>query len=273
MFRLLCGLCLVLGLLVGDIGIGAAADEDPVVARIDDVVIRQSELKKYIDEVRRQNKDALRTPQERKIYLEQIIEMKLLAQEARRVGLDKDSDVLQRMDIILARQYYNRLREGLNPPADELKAYYANNPQAFQAPEEVHVKHIIVGSREAAEKAMTELDTGRSFESVARETNMDDSKERGGDIGWYPRGRLVPEFETAAFALQKGEVSNIIPTRYGFHIIKLEDRRPSRLKPYEEVQEEVRRRVIEVTVERRHKEIVAKLRQGRNVQVYPEAIP
>jgi peptidyl-prolyl cis-trans isomerase C len=255
----------------------AGAEEDPVVARMGDNVIRQSELKHYIDEVRRRDKDALATIQARQAYLDQIIGQKLLAEEARRIGLDRIPEVKMRIDnavdIILAQQYYQQMRDGITPAPEALKAYYDENPDQFRQPEEVHVKHIIVADREAAENAMAELDKGRPFETVARQVNMDGSKQRGGDIGWYPRGRLVPAFETAAFALQKGEVSDIVPTRFGFHIIKLEDRREAGVKPFEAVEDDVRQRVIQALMDQQHDAIVTRLRSEHRVEIFREAIP
>ena len=264
-------------LLISSNGSVLLADEDPVVARLGDTVIRQSEFKKYIEEVQLRNKDALATKQEREAYLGQIIEQRLMAVAARQKGIDKDPEVQQiityTIDSILARQFYLQLREAISPTPDDMQNYYDSHPELFQEPEQIHVKHILVGSREAAERAMADLDTGRSFESVAHEMNKDASKERGGDIGWFQRGRLVPEFETAAFALKKGELSDIVQTRFGYHIIMLEDRRASKLLPYEQVKAQVREQVIQAMVDEQRKAIVGRLSQEKEVKVYPEAMP
>lgn len=271
------GWLILVGMLIIGTGQMVMADDDPVVARIETEVIRQSELKALIDEVRAQDNEKLKTVLERKQFLENIIAQKLMAAEARRLGLDQKRDVKLRVqhmvDIILAQAYYAQLREGASPSPDEVAAYYEAHPEQFEAPEQVHVKHIIVGTKEAAEKAMAELDTGRAFESVAQEMNMDASKARGGDIGWYPRGRLVPEFENTAFALQKGEVSDIVQTRFGFHIIKIEDRRTASVRPFGEVEEAVRLQTIQAMVEHQRKATIATLRKELDVEVFPEALP
>jgi peptidyl-prolyl cis-trans isomerase C len=272
-----CCWVLVFGMLIIGAGRVLAADEDPIVVKMGNEAIRQSELKSLIEEIRAQDNEKLNTVLERKQFLENIIDQKMMAAEARRLGLDQKPDVKLRIqhwvDIILAQAYYAQLKEGVALSPDELKVYYDDHPKAFEAPEKIHVKHIIVATKEAATKAMADLDTGRPFEVVAQEVNMDASKGRGGDIGWYPRGRLVPEFETAAFALQKGEVSDIVQTRFGFHIIKLEDRRANQVKPFEDVQEEVRLQAIQEIVERQRKENLARIRKEREVQVFPEALP
>ena len=268
---------IVVGMLIIGAGRVLAADEDPIVAKIGSEIIRQSELTMLMDEIRAQDNEKLNTVLERKQFLQNIIEQKMMAAEARRLGLDQKPDVALRIrhwvDIILAQAYYMQLRDGVVLSPEEVNAYYDNHLKAFEAPEKIYVKHIIVETREAAEKAMVELDTGRPFEVVAQEMNIDASKARGGDIGWYPRGRLVPEFETAAFALQKGEVSAIVQTRFGFHIIKLEDRQAAQVKPFEDVQEEVRLQAIQEKVENQRKANLAELRKELDVVVFPEALP
>jgi len=271
------GWIMVVGMLIVGAGSVLAADEDPIVARMGSEIIRQSELKLLMDEIRARDSQKLTTVAQRQQFLENIIEQKMMAAEARLLGLDQKADVklLTRhwVDILLAQAYYAQLREGVVPSPDELQAYYDTHPQAFEAPEEIHVKHIMVETREAAEKAMAELDTGRPFEGVAQEMSIDASKDGGGDVGWYPRGRLLPEIDAAAAALQKGEISDIIQTRLGFHIIKLEDRRAKHVKPFETVREDVRLQAIQEIVERQRKANLAMMRKERDVQVFPEALP
>jgi peptidyl-prolyl cis-trans isomerase C len=271
------GWLIFVGMLIIGTGQMVIADDDPIVARIETEVIRQSELKALIDEVRAQDTEKLKTVLERKQFLENIIEQKLMAAEARRLGLDQKSDVKMRIqhvvDIILVQAYYAQLREGAAPSPDEVKAYYDDHPQQFEAPEQVHVKQILVGTKDAAEEAMAELEKGRPFEAVAQEVNIDASKNSGGDIGWHPRGRLVPAFESTAFALQKGDVSGIVQTRFGFHIIKLEDRRATSVRPFEEVEVAARLQAIQAMVEKQRKANLARLHKELAVEVFPEAMP
>ena len=97
------------------------------------------------------------------------------------------------------------------------------------AAEQVHARHILVATEEEARAALERIRKGEDFAAVAQEVSTDASnKEEGGDLGWFPRGQMVAEFEQAAFALQPGEVSDLVATDYGYHLIKVEERDPNR---------------------------------------------
>jgi len=100
--------------------------------------------------------------------------------------------------------------------------------------EQVHARHILVKTEEEAQTVLTRLEAGEDFTSLAKELSTDETtKEEGGDLGWFPRGVMVPEFEEAAFALQPGETSWIVKTSFGYHIIRVEERAADReLEPY-----------------------------------------
>lgn len=135
---------------------------------------------------------------------------------------------------------------------EKKKAFYAENSEQMTRPEQAKVSHILIKvdagastevRTEAQEKAQDlhrRLEAGEDFAALARE-NSDDpgSKANGGDLSWVSRGQTVPAFETAAFALKAGEMSDVVETQFGFHIIKLAELRPSEVMPYEEVQDRI----------------------------------
>jgi peptidyl-prolyl cis-trans isomerase D len=147
----------------------------------------------------------------------------------------------------------NQLRQSVSVTDDELKAVYQQNIQQYEVPDRVHAEHILlmtVGKTDAevaevkkqAEDILAQArKKGANFEELAKKYSEDPgSKTKGGDLGWLVRGQTVPEFEKAAFTQPKGEISDLIRTQYGFHIIKVLDKETAHTKPFEEVKDSIR---------------------------------
>ncbi|RME42954.1 MAG: peptidyl-prolyl cis-trans isomerase, partial [Deltaproteobacteria bacterium] len=146
----------------------------------------------------------------------------------------------------------SRYLDGIEISPEQIAAFYEENRDRFRVEEEIHARHILVKSspdasaaedeaaRKKAEALLAKIRQGADFASVARE-NSDDlsNRDKGGDLGFFGRGRMVPPFEDAAFALLPGEVSDVVKTRFGYHIIKLEEKREARQKSLEEVSDEI----------------------------------
>ncbi|WP_051235912.1 peptidylprolyl isomerase [Paenibacillus pinihumi] len=207
--------------------------------------------------------------------LESLITEKLLSQEMVKAGLtvtDADVDeewkkledqygskeqlmnaVVQNgmTEAILRKQMYHQieLRKLLGPTVevtdDKVKEYYEQNKQYMGTPEQVRASHILVASEKEAEDILKELKQGADFATLAKEKSTDPgSKENGGDLNFFGRGQMVPEFEEAAFALKKGELSGIVKTMHGFHIIKLTDRKEAETPTYEEKKDELKEQLV-----------------------------
>jgi peptidyl-prolyl cis-trans isomerase D len=146
----------------------------------------------------------------------------------------------------------NQIRQGIQVSDDQLKAQYQKNIQDYQVPNRVHVEHILlmtVGKTDAeveeikkkAEDVLKQARSGVKFEDLAKKYTEDPgTKDKGGDLGWLVQGQTVPEFEKAAFSLQKGQISDLVRTQYGFHIIKAIDKETAHTKSFDEVKESLR---------------------------------
>jgi peptidyl-prolyl cis-trans isomerase D len=146
----------------------------------------------------------------------------------------------------------NQLRQGIQISDDQLNAQYKQNIQSYQVPNRVHVQHILlmtVGKPDAvveelkttAEDVLKQAKKGAKFDDLAKKYSEDPgSKGKGGDLGWIIQGQTVPEFEKTAFSLDKGQISDVVKTQYGFHIIKVLDKESAHTKPFEEVKDSLR---------------------------------
>ena len=116
---------------------------------------------------------------------------------------------------------------------------------ALPKQEEVHARHILVKTEDEAKDVIKQLDAGKDFAELAKEKSTDPNKDDGGDLGYFTRGRMVKEFEDAAFSLEKGTYSKTpVKTDFGYHVIKVEDKRDAPPPPFEQVQDQVRQLVM-----------------------------
>lgn len=214
-----------------------AAGEDPVVAVVDGKEIHLSE----VAETQRNLPDQYQMLPLDAIFatlVERLIDLQLVAVEGRKANLQDDEAVKRRMtqieDRVIRDIYVSRhvdevmTEEVLLARYDEFKR--RNPPQ-----DELRARHILVASEEEAKAAIAEIAGGADFADVATERSTGPSSDRGGDIGYFTRDAVVPEFADAAFALQPGEVSKTpVETSFGWHVIKVEDRRLGEVPSFEE---------------------------------------
>src|SRR6202030_1949265 len=145
-----------------------------------------------------------------------------------------------------------KIQRNIQVSDDQLKVQYQNNIQQYQVPNRVHPEHILfmtVGKTDAevdeikknAEDVLKQAKKGAKFEDLAKKYSEDPgSKDKGGDLGWITQGQTVPEFEKTAFGLDKGKMSDLVKTQYGFHIIKVLDKKTAHTKPFEEVKDSIK---------------------------------
>ena len=191
--------------------------------------------------------------------VENIFFRKTFAREAERTGLTQNPEtqyVLQNMqNRIWAESFLEQVEERALPASSVIDkaahTTYKAEPERFTTPEETHARHILIAgqddaARAKAEKLLAELRAGADFAALAREHSADPgSAAKGGDLGFFPKGKMVPAFEQAAFALKKpGDLSPVVPTPFGFHIIRLEGRKAATVKPFDEVKDQLRAETI-----------------------------
>lgn len=175
-----------------------------------------------------------------------------LADKAQADGLAQDplvqASLQQARDRVLSDALLARIDAKATPDKSALEGMarnvYVAHPERFKAGEQVRVRHILVNGTDADAKAkaqelLKELQGGADFAALAASRSADTgSAAKGGDLGFFDRGRMVPEFEAAAFALQKkGDISPLVQTQFGFHILRLDDRRPAGVRPFDEVRD------------------------------------
>lgn len=187
----------------------------------------------------------------RKRFLDETIVEMLFYEEAIRQSLNRDKEVKDvineaRKKILIAKLIKNEVEDKIKIREDEAKEFYELHKDEFKSQELWRASHILVATEKDAGDILSELSKGTSFEGLARSRSVDATAARGGDVGYFRMGQLVPDFEKACMKLEVGQTSGIVRTQFGYHIIKLTDKKAPAIEPYEKVrqaiEEELKRR-------------------------------
>jgi peptidyl-prolyl cis-trans isomerase C len=224
-------------------GAFAADGEDPVVAKVGDAEIHESELALAQGELDPQF-DNVPAEQRRLAALAAVIDIKSLARKAEAQDLQDTQEYKSQMNYLRDRTLHNILfkKEVIDSITDEeVKARYDKEIAASPPEEEVKARHILLKSEEEAKDVIKELEGGADFVELAKSKSTGPSAKEGGDLGYFKKGRMVPAFEEAAFGLKAGEFTKEpIQSEFGWHVIKVEDRRESAPPELEQVAPQVR---------------------------------
>jgi peptidyl-prolyl cis-trans isomerase C len=258
-----CGLMLLL--MVG--GCGERSD-DPAQAlaivngktiTLSEFELRWSQLPEYV----RKNYVG---PEGRKKFLNELIDREMLLQEAKKRGIDRDRNLLERVERFKEHTMLEALRREavdsqVTVTPEELQGYYDTHRDSFLASEEFRVSHILVRTAAEASILKKRSTQGEDFSSLARKASLDVStKSNGGDLGLIKKGQTVPEFEQAVLKLKPGEVSEPVATQFGYHLIKLIERRPGPALSFEEAKAQVKEHILIEKKRTRLDEFIASLR-------------
>lgn len=221
---------------------------DTVIATVNGVTITEADLDLAQADLDQQFA-RLPDDQKRAAALSAVIEIKLMAAEARTKGLDKDPEYIRRMAFLQERGLHAQVIEKdvtASITDAETRARYDKEISAQAPVNEVHARHILVKTKEEAQAIIKELDAGKKFEDLANEKTTDPSgKTTGGDLGYFASGQMVPEFEKAAFALTPGTYTKEpVQSQFGFHVIKVEDKRVKQPPAYDDVKDQVKSLVL-----------------------------
>lgn len=262
-FLLLGTLIIGFGLLI----VFKTKDNQDVLARIKGRKITLEEFQKRVIEIPSYYQGFLATQNGKMELLNGMIIEAVLIQRAKEEGLHKREEIKNRLksveNRVLLEAMVQELQKGRIAVSDEeVKDYFEKNKEKFTDPEQVRVSHILVRSKSEARKILNELEGGANFEKLAREYSIDSmTAPMGGDLGYISRGEMIPAFEEAVFALEKkGDISQIIKSPFGYHLVKLTGIKKMDKKTPEEINYEIRTKIqnekLDKLIERYRKELM-----------------
>jgi len=240
-----------------------AAEKDPVAAVVNGTEIHLSQVAEFQHSLPPQMAQAPYP-----VLLDALVNNMLVTEAARKEGIQNDGDVKRAMkaaeDTVLRKGWMaKRLRAEVNE--DMLKQRYNQFVAQFKPEDEVHARHVLTESEETANAAIADIKAGANFADVAKSKSKDPSaQQNGGDLGYFTRGEMVPVFAEAAFAMKVGEISSHpVKSQFGWHVIKVEDRRLTSPPPFEEAKPVLRERVAEEMAQKMVADIRAKAKVKR----------
>jgi peptidyl-prolyl cis-trans isomerase C len=246
----------------------AAIKDDKTIAIVNGHEIKVSEVQMATDDIIGQLPDLppkLRYP----FVVEYLVERHLLAQLAVKENVDKSEEYKRRLALYQAKAlrdayFFQKIRPQVTE--DQIKAAYDAEAAKVAQTERIRARHILVGSEKEARDILDRLAKNEKFEDLAKKYSLDGSKDYGGDLGYFTAPEMVPEFSKAAFALKTGETSQPVKTDFGWHIIRLEDRKMGAAQPYDQVKSAIRN----VLLRKKVQEVMNSLRAGAKIEIVDE---
>jgi peptidyl-prolyl cis-trans isomerase C len=244
----------------------AFAQDAKVIAKVDGAAITEEDLKIALEELTPTLPQQMDAAQRRSYAIDYLIDLKIVAAQAAKDKIADTPDFKKRLTQTSDRLLMEALltREGEKGSSDEaMKKFYDETIKGLKPAQEVKARHILVEKEEEAKAAVERLKKGEDFAKLAGELSKDPgSGKEGGDLGWFEKERMVPEFAEAAFKLDKGGVSEIVKTQFGFHIIKVDDKRDKKPPEFEGVKEQLKRYMVQKS----QQDFVLKLREAAKVE-------
>lgn len=223
--------------------------DNKLLATVNGREIRESDLNGLLQGLG-QNAIQFSNPEGRAKLIDELVMQELLHSEAIEKGYDKEQEfltVFENMKSSLVKQYaMNKLLTSITVSDEYVKEYYEKHKDMYSQPEAARASHILVSTEEEANEILAEINNGLDFAEAAQKYSSCPSKSAGGDLGEFTKGRMVPEFEKATFEMNVGEISEPVKTQFGYHIIKLVDKKEPKKLSFEEVKDQVKNQCLAV---------------------------
>ena len=246
----------------------AAAQSDPVLAKVNGTEIHQSDLAVAEADIGESLPAEVSPDKRREVLLTYLVNVNLLAQAAEKQKAEQEPNFAKRIAFARKKVLVQTLMEQESKKATTdaaIKKFYDDKakPQT-----EVHARHILVETEEQAKDVEAQLKKGADFAELAKKLSKDPGSD-GGDLGYITKEQVVPEFGNVAFSLEKGKVSAPVKTQFGWHIIKVEDTRERKPPPLEAVKDQIKAKLTQEATEA----MMQKLRADAKIEMTAEAAP
>ena len=246
-------------------------------AEVNGVTITTEDFKKELENLPPYLKPMADTVEGKKEMLDTMVIRELILQQARKDGVDKSPAVADKVEdlkkrVVVEAFLKKKVEEQAGITDADLQKFYDQNKDKFKTGEQVKASHILVKSEQEAQDIQAQLKKGANFEELAKKHSVDSAGAKGGDLGWFGKGSMIPEFEKVAFSLKEGEVSGIVKTQFGYHIIKLTGKRPAGIRPFDEVKDQIKAALLPEKQQEVFKKLKEDLKKSAKLSIKEDAL-
>lgn len=227
-------------------------DNGKALVTIDNDTITLEEFNKELDKIPMNMKMLVATQSGKKTYLDRLVMKKLLLREAAKDKIENEKDFQNRFvdikeQLLIESLLKKKIAADSQLTENDMKKYYDTNKEKFKKEKEINTRHILLKTEEEAKQVMERLQKGEDFIELSKKYSIDpNAKASGGEIGFHPKGTLLPEYEAAAFKLTKvGQVTGPVKSQFGYHIIRLEGAKPPAFVSFDEVKDFIRQQLTQ----------------------------
>ena len=252
-------------------------NEGQVLAEVNGGSITTADFNRELKNLPEYLKAMADTPEGRKEMLDTMVIRELILQQATKDGLDKSADIEEKMkDLkkrLIVESFLKKKVESESQVSDaDLQKFYEQNKEKFKTGEQIRASHILVKTEAEAKDILAKIKAGGNFEELAKKNSVDSSAAKGGDLGWFGKGSMVPVFEKAALALKEGQVSDVVKSDFGFHIIKLTGKRPAGIRPLEEVKDQIKGAIMPTKQQEVFQKIKEELKKSAKIAIKEDVL-
>jgi len=251
----------------------------PYLAKVDNTTVTQADFDREFQALPDYAQQMFTDDAGKEKFLNEIINKELLYKEAVKKGYDKGQDYLKKVEefkklSLVSELFEKEIMAKAKVSDQEVKDYYDKNRDDFIVAKEIRASHILVKTEDEAQKVLSRLKKGEKFEAIAKAVSIDTgSAKNGGDLGFFKKGQMVPEFERAAAALKVGEITSApVKSPFGYHIIKVTDKKTGDPIPFDKVHDLVSQKLSGEKQKTVFDAYLAELKKTHKVEINKEAL-
>jgi EpsD family peptidyl-prolyl cis-trans isomerase len=255
-----------------------AEQKGPVLAKVGTVSITQADYDRDYQALPEYAQQLFTDEQGKEKFLNEIINKEMLYQEALKKGLDKAPDFKKKLEefkklTLVTELFEKEIMAKAKVSDEEVKEYYDKHKEEFVPTTQIRASHILVRTEDEANKALERLKKGEKFGDIAKAISIDTgSAKNGGDLGYFSKGQMVPEFEKAAASLNVGDISLPVKTQFGYHIIKVTDKKKGAPIEFDKIKGMIAQKLSGEKQKEAFEQYVAELKKNYKIEINKDAL-